>query len=124
MRSCAEMLMVIGRQIETRMAQTSVQVQKETSLSWLYFKYIEKGFDVICGRIHCGQWPAAWFSSYSRLPFFLPSQVTSVVQNRTFVHIWAWGFTYGDEWKKLVNYISSHYLQQMIILSNGFVSES
>jgi len=55
MRSCAEMLMVIGRQIETRMAQTSVQVQKETSLSWLYFKYIEKGFDVICGRIHCGQ---------------------------------------------------------------------
>lgn len=42
------MLMVVLRQT------ASVKVQKETSLSWLYFKYLEIDFDVICRRIDYG----------------------------------------------------------------------
>lgn len=53
------MLMVVLRQIGTWMAQASVQVQKETCLSWLYFKYLDEDFDVICKTIHHGQLSAA-----------------------------------------------------------------
>lgn len=81
------MLMGVIKQISTWMAQASEQFQKETSLSWLYFKYLGEDFHVICRRIHYGQLSTAWFSSYDSLPCFLPAQEICVAQSRTSVYI-------------------------------------